>query len=96
MLVCQWISQVPPHCLHNHLAWVLASLERIGYGNRHGFLPYQILTCNGTNSDCDDADIPFAPGPLLAFWLAQTFAHGIRDKWNDADKKDVTLRCWVD
>src|SRR5690242_11617867 len=51
MLVCQWISQVPPHCLHNHLAWVLASLERIGYGNRHGFLPYQILPSklrNGT------------------------------------------------
>src|SRR5690349_20755912 len=51
MLVCQWISQVPPRCLQNHLAWVLASLERIGYGNRHGFLPYQILPSklrNGT------------------------------------------------
>jgi hypothetical protein len=43
MLVRQRISQIPTHRRHDHVTWIL-SLERIGSSDRHGLLPYQILS----------------------------------------------------
>src|SRR4051812_37717358 len=37
VFIGEWISQVPPHAENDHLARELTSLERIGWGNRHGF-----------------------------------------------------------
>ncbi len=41
VLVRQRISRIPANCCHDHLARTLATFERIGFGDRHGFLPYQ-------------------------------------------------------
>jgi hypothetical protein len=41
VLVGERISQVPTDAKHDHLARKLTSLERIGWGDRHGILRYQ-------------------------------------------------------
>ena len=51
---CQVVqsSQIPAHCHQNDVTWKLTSFERVGSGNRHEFLPYQITrynVCNGTS-----------------------------------------------
>src|SRR3954469_12280551 len=67
VFIGEWISQVPPHAENDHLARELTSLERIGWGNRHGFstLPDSVphfamepISCGWTTGISQDRSLP--------------------------------------
>src|SRR3954449_12786747 len=82
LLVGEWISQVPPHAENDHLARELTSLERIGWGNRHGFstLPDSVpqfamepTDSSNQSSDrqCDHTsrELGIGKNDLVRFWF---------------------------